>query len=362
MSSRATSRDLLLIVAIVMRNRFLGAGKPLLEMTKTSIVITQNRKRKGENMIKLTDIARHLGVSVSTVSYSLNNDPRIPAATKQRVLDAAAKLGYVGKSGRNVNGDYLKQIVLCINSLAGDIYNTLAEAMKEILELNNCILTVYIGADISRIKWMDGLFVLNSRATNEDIAKVLARRIPVVLMDRETTIPDAANITLDNFDGCKQVTQCAIDAGARSFAFIGGPRESYESRYRFDGFCRALEINGLPHKKGLVLQTDFTYDGGLNACRFVLEHAGIPDAIICANDETAMGILAGLKKENVKKDVIVTGFDGIIPYSLPYRFVTAKADHKYWATTASYSLLQLFEQASTHAFKKIPVKITEYNM
>ena len=68
-------------------------------------------------MVKLIDIAKHLGLSVTTVSYSLNNDPRIPAATKQRVLDAADKLGYTGKSGRSRGGDYLKQVVLCLNSL-----------------------------------------------------------------------------------------------------------------------------------------------------------------------------------------------------------------------------------------------------
>ncbi len=72
-------------------------------------------------MIRLTDIAEHLGLSVTTVSYSLNNDQRIPPATRQRVIDAARELGYTGKSGRTTSsGDYLKQVVRALTRLAGE--------------------------------------------------------------------------------------------------------------------------------------------------------------------------------------------------------------------------------------------------
>ena len=313
-------------------------------------------------MVRLIDIAKYLGLSVTTVSYSLNNDPRIPAGTKQRVLEAAAELGYSGKSGRSDGGEYLKQVVLCVNSFKGGVYTEIIEAMNDTLRLINCDLMIYVGADVSKIKWMDGLFVLNSKVSNEDVAKITARRIPVVLMDRETEFTDAVNVTLDNFNGCKAVTQCAINAGAKTFAFIGGPKESYESSYRYNGFCSALDENGLINKNTIVLQTDFTYEGGLNACRFVLEHDTRPDAIVCANDETAMGIIAGLKAENIKKDIIVTGFDGVLRYNSPNRFITAKADHLHWAATSSYSMLQMFEHLSGKSIKKIPVKTVKYNI
>lgn len=310
-------------------------------------------------MVKLSDIAKFLGVSITTVSYSLNNDPRIPAATKQRVIDAANQLGYTGKSGKSANKDYLKQIVLCLNTLKGDVYSDIIAAMKATLNLNNCELMVYVGSEITRIKWMDGLFVLNSRVKNEDIEQIASRRIPAVLMDREVDIDGTMCVTLDNFKGCNAVTQRAIEQGARSFVFIGGPKESYESQYRYNGFCKALSDNGLMRRDILTLQTDFTYVGGLNACRFVLERESAPDAIVCANDETAMGIVAGLKAGNVTKDVIVTGFDGLVDSShMQYRFITAKADHKYWATTSSYSMLQMFEHGVQHDMK-IPVQVID---
>lgn len=313
-------------------------------------------------MVKLIDIAKFLGLSVTTVSYSLNDDPRIPAATKQRVIEAARKLGYAGKSGRFADKDYLRQVVLCINSLGGEIYSDIVYTMEKSLALNNCELMIYLGTEITKLKWLDGLFVLNPKISGDDIAKIAARRIPVVLMDRDEH-PDNVNVvTLDNFNGCYNTTSAAVNAGARTFAFIGGPKESFESRYRYEGFSKALADNGLQHRGILVLQTDFTYEGGITACRFLLENGNLPDAIVCANDETALGIIAGLKAGGVTKNIIVTGFDGVKPAeTFPVRYITARVDHKHWATTSVYSLIHTIEHEE-HQNIKIPVQTVEYNL
>lgn len=312
-------------------------------------------------MIKLKDIAEKVGVTVATVSYALNNDPRLPDSTKQKIILTAQEMGYQGKSGRSVSKDTVKQVVLCINSFSGGIFKVIVEAMKETFALHNCQLLIYTGTEISKLKWMDGMIILNSRIPSAEIEKLVSKNIPIVLMDRELNLHGTVNVTLDNFNGCFQTTQSAIDKGAKTFAFIGGPKESYESHYRYDGFCKALEANGLSDKNAIVLQTDFTYQGGISTLRFMLERGIIPDAIVCANDETAMGIIDGLKKGNVTKDVIVTGFDGVINYTSPTRFVTAKADHKHWATTSSYTMIQLFDRNPAKSIK-LPVQIVEHNM
>lgn len=311
-------------------------------------------------MVKLTDIAQHLGLSVTTVSYSLNNDQRIPPETRQKVIDAARELGYVGKSGRSNSGDYLKQIVLCVNSISGGVYDEIVAEMKSTLKLNNCELMIYVGSNIARLKWLDGLFVLNSRVSNDDIKKIANKRIPVVLMDRETRIDNVSNITTNNFDGCYRTTQYAIEAGAKTFAFIGGPKDSFESHYRYDGFCKALSDYKLSSGNVMVLHTDFSYDGGLKACRFILQQSALPDAIICANDETAMGILKGLKTAFVQKNIIVSGFDGVIQKDDNYRFITAKVDRKYWAATAVYAMNKKFENG-TDQYIQIPIQSVDFN-
>ena len=120
-------------------------------------------------MITLKDVAQKAGVAVSTVSYALNNDPRIPEDTKQRIMSIAQEIGYTGKSGKKPQQGYLRQVVLCLNTISGKIYTEIANALKSVLNVSNCELMIYVGANISKIKWMDGLFVLNSKVETSDI-------------------------------------------------------------------------------------------------------------------------------------------------------------------------------------------------
>lgn len=311
-------------------------------------------------MITLKDVAQKAGVAVSTVSYALNNDPRIPEETKNRVMETAKELGYIGKSGRKHSQGYLRQAVLCLNSMRGDIFTEIVKSLKSVLNVSNCELLIYVGTNISNIKWMDGLFVLNSKVETSDIEEVTRRRIPVVMMDRDVTLYGATNVTLDNFDGCYHVTKKLLDRGAKSFAFIGGSNRSFESKDRYEGFCKALDDAKLQRNNAITLQSDFTYDGGVNVSRYLLEMPTLPDAIVCANDETAMGVYDELKSKGLENKVMLAGFDGAAPKS-PFRYVTAKAEHKHWGAIAAYSMLQMFDRVKTTEQKiKIPVEVMEY--
>ncbi len=310
-------------------------------------------------MVTLKDIAAKANVAVSTVSYALNNDPRIPEETRYHVLQAAQELGYSGKSGRKHNHSYLRQAVLCINSISGLIYPEIISAIKSVLNVSNCELLIYVGTNITNVKWMDGLFLLNSGVSTAAVEEIASRRIPVVVMDREMTFDGVVNVKLDNFNGCYSVTDALVRHGARTFAFVGGPKTSFESKERYDGFCKALEDNNLQRKNTIVLQSDFTFDGGVNVSRFLLERPSLPDAIVCANDETAMGIHSELVARNLQEQVLLAGFDGLNPMN-HFRYITAKAERKHWGAIAAYSMLQLFDHVATESNIKIPVDVIEY--
>ncbi len=311
-------------------------------------------------MITLKDVAQKANVAVSTVSYALNNDPRIPDETKQRILAAAQELGYMGKSGRKHNHVYQRQMVLCLHSISGIIYPEIVSTLKSVLNVSNCELVVYVGENISNLKWMDGLFVLNSGVPTSEIRTLTSRRIPVVMMDRDDDVDGAVNVTLDNFKGGYDVTTAIINRGAKTFAFVGGPNNSSESHDRYDGFCQALIDNHLQSNKTVVLQSDFTYEGGISVSRFLLEKSVLPNAIICANDETAMGIHNELIRKNLEGNVLLAGFDGLEP-PIRFPYVTAKAERKHWGAIAAYSMMQLYDHSSMPEQKvKIPVEVVEY--
>ncbi len=310
-------------------------------------------------MITLKDIAQRANVAVSTVSYALNNDPRIPEETKNRVMQAAKELDYTGKSGRRRSHGYQRQLVLCLHTISGIIFPEIISTLKSVLNVSNCELVIYVGENITNLKWMDGLFVLNSGVTTAAIKEVIQRRIPVVMMDRNETIDGAVSVTLDNFKGGYDVTMAVIESGARSFTFVGGPNTSVESKDRYEGFCQALADSHLQSKNTVVLQSDFTYEGGVSVCHFLLEKATLPDAIICANDETAMGIHDEFARKGLDGKVLLAGFDGLKPPS-NFRYITAKAERKHWGAIAAYSMLQMYDHVATEQKIKIPVEIVQY--
>lgn len=310
-------------------------------------------------MVTIKQIAEKVGVATSTVSYALNNDPRIPDETKHKIFTAAQEMGYTGKSGHKSGSGYLKQLVLCVNSISGEIYTKLNKAIRNVLNVSNCELLLYVGTNISKIKWMDGLFMLNSQVSNEAIIDVTNRRIPVVLMDRDLMMNGAVSVTLDNKKGGYLVTKAVLEKGARTFVFVKGPSTSYENAARYDGFWKALSEAMLPRRNVVEIQGDFTRDSGLNVSRYLLSGEKLPDAIVCANDEMALGVIDGLTQAGVADKVWVTGFDGL-NFPSDTRYITAKADHSHWGTTAAYSMLQMLQRGHVEPRVTIPVDLIEH--
>lgn len=311
-------------------------------------------------MVTIKEVAKEAGVAVSTVSYALNNDSRIPEETKHRILEVAQRLNYTGKSGRKSSFSYLRQVVLCLNSIKGEVYTEIVQSMKKVLNLNNCELLIYLGKDIDKLKLVNGLLVLNSQIETEAIRKVINRKIPVVVMDRKVDIPDAVYVTLNNTDGVYSTTVAAIKRGAKTFAFVGGPTISHESRERYEGFSKALKEHYLQNKTTPVLQSNFTHEGGLNVSRYLLSLPKLPDAIICANDEMAMGVIDGLAQhdESLLTKHIITGFDGFFPTrEMPY--ITARVEQAHWGSVAAYSIVHCFEKIKCERSVCIPTELVE---
>ncbi|MEG2015123.1 MAG: LacI family DNA-binding transcriptional regulator [Clostridia bacterium] len=312
-------------------------------------------------MITIKDIATAANVATSTVSYALNNDPRIPEETKHKIMKIAKDLGYQGKSGKKIGQGYSRQVVLCLNSINGAIYSEIVMSMKKVLNVNNCDLLIYIGKEVNRLKWLDGLFVLNSQVPTDAIQEVIERKIPVVIMDRKLDIDGATSVSLANFDGGYETTSAIIKKGAKTFAFVGGPESSYESKERYNGFNKALTDNYLQRKDTPVLQSDFTYNGGVNVSHFLLGLPTLPSAIICANDEMAMGIMDGIaaKKPEALNKILFAGFDGSAPKrNIPY--ITARAERNHWGSLAAYTLLQNFDRSKSDKNITIPVELVEF--
>ncbi len=163
----------------------------------------------------------------------------------------------------------------------------------------------------------DGLVVLARTAPLAMIEHV-ATRIPVVLLatgegpavDQGRPGRAIDNLAVANETGAYQVTSHLADGhGYRDICFIAGPPDSPDSARRLDGFRRATAGLG----QAVVHYGDFTTAGGRRAAERIIAAGPVPRALVCANDQTAIGVMAALQQAgpSVPGDVAVTGFDGI---------------------------------------------------
>jgi LacI family transcriptional regulator len=163
----------------------------------------------------------------------------------------------------------------------------------------------------------DGLVILGGTAPLSTLEHIAAR-VPVVLL---AAPPDATerpglldHLYVANGSGMRELTGHLLDGhGYRDLAFVAGPEDSADSNARLAGFRAALAERGLPGAEVPVFHGDFTTAGGVAVVADVLRRRAVPRAVVCANDQTAIGAMSALGRAGLRvpADVAVTGFDGV---------------------------------------------------
>jgi LacI family transcriptional regulator, galactose operon repressor len=276
------------------------------------------------------EVAKRSGVSTATVSRVMVDGKGFSAATRKRVLAVAAELGWVpsgqarGLASRRAgivgllfpdlgqSGEAEEQSPLYVDQVirgaeraataAGDavlIAATHSESGRELA--------------FSVAGKVDGLVVMARSLSDDDIAAI-SRSLPVVILANSRVGGGLDFIGADNRGGSRQVTEHLLAVhGHTDLAFIGGPAESPDSDERFAGFRDAVHDAGLAVPGTPAAAGDFTEAGGRKAAQEMLAAGRRPRAIVCGNDEMAIGALAALRSARLRVpgDVAVTGFDDI---------------------------------------------------
>ncbi|MGG7466557.1 LacI family DNA-binding transcriptional regulator [Plantibacter sp. YIM 135347] len=160
---------------------------------------------------------------------------------------------------------------------------------------------------------VDGLIVLAGSATDEELTQ-LARRIPIVVMAGPRRGDDFDHVSVSNSEGMEAITAHLVDdLGVTDIVYLAGSATSPDDHERWTGFLQALTSRGLTPPDKPWLRGDFTREGGRAAGRVLFSSDELPRAIICANDQMALGVIdsARIAGVDVPGDLIVTGFDGI---------------------------------------------------
>ena len=274
-------------------------------------------------MTGLRDVAKRAGVSISTVSLALREDPRIKASTRQRVVAAAADLGYRPNGlARDLKAGRTGMISVLIHDLGGPFYSELLRGVQaRTLDLGyttivGCTAGGQDGA-LTRLlteNRTDGAIVLDASISEDLLSSIASASFPVVVLDRVVAHPYVYLVTCDHEAGAYMATEHLIQSGYRHIAFVSGLESSLHSRLRYKGYLRALSEYDLAADKEYLYHGTYTEDSGYEIGLRMAQAQHMPEAVFSANDEMAIGILRAVTEYGLKvpDDLAIVGFDDVL--------------------------------------------------
>jgi LacI family transcriptional regulator len=326
----------------------------------------------GELNPTVYDVAARSGVSIATVSRVLRRPDEVRPETAAKVMDAVRELGYVpSASARGLAGRRTQVIGLLLpghqegdpvpdpgpatpprirddrasaeqaaeeSGTGGPVnlyYDEVIRGAEGEASEQGFALLIAAGTASHRERLVgeiagrvDGLVVLAATLGDELLART-STRVPVVLVADSGDEHDLDHVVVDNEQGMRAlVTEVLRDAAVREIAYIAGPEGSPDERDRRRGFDRAIDdarddraqfgdVADSPAVR--ILRGDFSVAAGRRLADRLLDDDGegaggrLPDAIVCSNDQSALGVLQSLTAAGVDVPgrVRVSGFDGV---------------------------------------------------
>jgi DNA-binding LacI/PurR family transcriptional regulator len=274
--------------------------------------------------ITIRDVAEKAGVSYQTVSRVLNEKQDVAPETRERVLSVIDALNYrPSLAARTLNQErtmiigvtipfepdfvseqsHLLQI-LCGANRAAVLrdYSTLLSTLRS----QDDTLSAY--THLLKEHLVDGVLV--EGAGGEDGAQLLVEKgYPVVIVGYSN---DLYCVHSDDKGGAYLMTQHLIALGHRRIGVINGGHER-AANARLNGYKNALQDSGLPFEANLIVDSDYSSQGGYKAAATLMEHRDPPTAIFALNDLMAMGAMHWLQEHHLRvpEDISVGGFDDI---------------------------------------------------
>ena len=265
------------------------------------------------------EVARHAGVSIATVSRVHRDAHLVSPATRERVHRAVAELGYrPSRLGRSLARGHHDATGIVFPDLSGPYYSSVILGYEEAsaAEGQSVLILATHGRPgsgrqvLELADRVDGLVLFGQTVGDDILHELEHRRVPVVLLARPE-LGSADSIRAENRSTAHDLAAHLSDHGYRHIAFVGDPDASPDADERWDGFVDAHHAAG--RRPAELVRSGFRTADGLVAATALLAEERRPDAIMCANDEIAMGVLEAARaaRITIPHDLAVTGWDDI---------------------------------------------------
>ncbi|MFK9120885.1 LacI family DNA-binding transcriptional regulator [Peribacillus castrilensis] len=282
-------------------------------------------KQSKKGRVTLQQVAKHAGVSTSTASLIVRNNPRISEATRKKVLKSMHELGYVyDRIAANLRSQSSDTVGIIITDISNTFFSEFLIGVHDALD--EVGYTVLLGTTFDSVTKQDhllstmmehrvgGLILCPvSESSQDTIERLNEIDTPMVLAVRELPGVNSDYVGIDYPEGARIAVDHLLGKGHKRIALLGGIKESSTWIERMEGYREALSRAGLEVDESLVIDSAPTREGGLEAVLKVLENPNPPTAIFCFSDLIAFGVMQGLMMKGITpgKDMDIVGFDNV---------------------------------------------------
>lgn len=273
--------------------------------------------------VTIRSVAEEADVSPATVSRVFNDTAPVDDETRERILEAADKLGYVpNATARSLSTRETHTFGVLLPYLTGEYFPEVIRGLDEKAQEHGRFLLLSsshhtpedtAGALQSMYGRVDGLILMAPQLTPSELREYLPPEVPVVLLNSAVEGHELSVLSIDNRKGGLLATEHLIDQGYERIAIITGEVTNYDARERLAGYRAAMNDAGLPVRDEWIVSGAFSRASGKSAMKELLRVEPPPTAVFVSNDYMAFGAIRALQEAglSVPDDVAIVGFDDI---------------------------------------------------
>jgi LacI family transcriptional regulator len=269
----------------------------------------------------IRQVAEAAGVSPATVSRVLHGTRPVQPELRARALAAAAELNYrANRVAQALRTRSTGTVGMVVPNVANPFFPVVIQAVEKELRQHGAHLLLCDSGDDVREEAelvrslldhrIDGILVSPcDRLSSRAIVRLASGSVPVVQIDRRA-VAEVAYVGVDQEAAMAQVIEHLIGQGCQRFAYVTSTSRASTAAERLRGYARTVKsVHAASARR--VYRGSFSVDWGREAARQIVAEGDLPDAIVCANDLLALGVLDVLRCKGVRvpDDVLLTGFD-----------------------------------------------------
>ncbi|AYC29871.1 catabolite control protein A [Paenisporosarcina cavernae] len=273
--------------------------------------------------VTIYDVAREANVSMATVSRVVNGNPNVKPATRKKVNDVIERLEYRPNAvARGLASKKTTSVGVILPDVSENFYSELARGIEDIATMYRYHIILSNSdqrpeKELQLIETMygkqvDGIIFMSEHLTENVLTQMEKSPVPIVLAGTVDETNKLPSVNIDYYAAAYEAVNRLIQNGHTNIAFVGGSLSSTIIRgYLLAAYKKALQDASIDLKEDNIVETDASYEDGMEAYKQLQTLSHPPTAYFASNDEIAIGIIHGAQDTGklVPNDIEVISFE-----------------------------------------------------